>query len=385
MATLQTPLVPLQAPKEVSIDVIEAELHEIWQAYDGGEDGLAATRATTFTFIVWDKEAAPDSTNGIEAKITEAIATANPCRIITFRPTTEAATGVSTEVSAFCPMPHRNQHALVCGENITLTGTVAELEEISGIISALTVNGLPKFAWWRSPLAPEAKVFQRLVAQCDSLIIDSSEFDNAEADLQQLGELLAASMPLADLNWQRLAPWQELTAQAFDPPERRDAIPEIDRLTIDYEQGNVAQALMYLGWVASRLQWQPVSYSHEGGDYDIRRVSFTAADLTRTIEAELAGIPLADTGDVLGDLISIKMSSTNLQADCCSVICSGTTGCMRMETGGGAQSCRIQQVTALEDQKTERLLSQQLQRWVRDELYGESMDMVYRILQLKEF
>ena len=85
MATLQTPLVPLQAPKEVSIDVIEAGLRDIWQAYDGGEDGLAATRATTFTFIVWDKEAAPDSTNGIEAKITEAIAAANPCRIITFR------------------------------------------------------------------------------------------------------------------------------------------------------------------------------------------------------------------------------------------------------------------------------------------------------------
>ena len=380
MTTLQTPLVSLQAPKEVSIDVIEAELHDIWQAYDGGENGLAATRATTFTFIIYEREAALDSANGAQAKIANAIATANPCRIITLCPTTEADPGVSAEVSAFCPIQKRNQHSLICGENITLRGTAAALESISGMISALTISGLPKFTWWRNPLTPASKLFQRLAVQCDSLIIDSSEFENAEADLQQVGKLLADGVPLADLNWQRLAPWQELTAQAFDPPERRDAIPEIDRLTIDYEQGNVAQALMYLSWVASRLQWQPVSYFHEGGDYDIRRASFTTAD-QRHVEAELAGIPLADTGEVLGDLISIKMSSTNLQADCCSVICSGTTGCMRMETGGGAQSCRIQQVTALEDQKTERLLEQQLQRWGRDELYGESLGMAYQILQ----
>ena len=31
MTTLQAPLVSLQAPKEVSIDLIEAELREIWQ------------------------------------------------------------------------------------------------------------------------------------------------------------------------------------------------------------------------------------------------------------------------------------------------------------------------------------------------------------------
>ena len=382
MTTLQMPLVSLQTRKEVSIDAIEAELRDIWQAYDGGEEGLAATRATTFTFIVYEREVAPSPTDGAESKIADTIAAANPCRIITLCPTPEAAPGVSAEVAAFCPIQKRNQHALICGENITLRGTAEALEGISfGMISELTISGLPKFAWWRANLAPESKVFQRLGTQCDSLIIDSSEFENAEVDLRQVGKLLADGIPLADLNWQRLAPWQELTAQAFDPPERRDAIPEIDRLTIDYEQGNVAQALMYLSWVASRLQWQPVSYFHEGGDYDIRRASFTTAD-QRRVEAELAGIPLADAGEVLGDLISIKMSSTNLQADCCSVICSGTTGCMRMETGGGAQSCRIQQVTALEDQKTERLLGQQLQRWGRDELYGESLGMAYQLLQL---
>jgi glucose-6-phosphate dehydrogenase assembly protein OpcA len=53
-----------------------------------------------------------------------------------------------------------------------------------------------------------------------------------------------------------------------------------------------------------------------------------------------------------------------------------------MEAGGGAQSCRIQQVTPLFDQKTEFLLSQQLQRWGSDVLYKESLAVAAQILEL---
>jgi glucose-6-phosphate dehydrogenase assembly protein OpcA len=189
-------------------------------------------------------------------------------------------------------------------------------------------------------------------------------------------------MPMADLNWRRLAPWQELTAEAFDPPERRSAVMEVDKVTIDYEKGNPSQALMFLGWLASRLQWRPVSLAEEGGDYDIMRVRFTMAD-GREVEAELAGIPTADWGDIAGDMVGLRLSSTNLKADCCTVLCSETTGCMRMEAGGGAQSCRIQQVTPLTDQNAEFLLSQQLRRWGQDVLYEESLAVTAQIVQLK--
>jgi glucose-6-phosphate dehydrogenase assembly protein OpcA len=215
----------------------------------------------------------------------------------------------------------------------------------------------------------------------NSVIIDSSTFNTAEVDLMRVHSLLEQGMPMADINWRRIAAWQELSAAAFDPPERREALKEVDRVTIDYEKGNEAQALMYLGWLASRLQWHPVSYETEGGDYDIRRIKFTSSD-QRTIEAELAAIPIADVGEVPGDLISLRLGSTNNDADCCTVLCSETTGCMRMEAGGGAQSCRIQQVTPLFDQKTEFLLSQQLQRWGSDVLYKESLAVTAQILNL---
>ncbi|MGH2414320.1 MAG: glucose-6-phosphate dehydrogenase assembly protein OpcA [Microcystaceae cyanobacterium] len=452
--TQSPPLVSLQAPKDVSIDDIEAALRDIWQSYSGGEEGLTATRATTFSIVVYEPDAiqqllaalgfytgpidgiaGPRTTAAIKsvqkaynmevtgksdeqllsklreafkqakelgqltdaearaalpyspdlegAGIADTIAVSNPCRIITLSPTAEADQGVEAQVSAYCPIQKRDQNTLVCCEYINLRGTAAALERIGGVISELMISGLPKFVWWKASPEPDYGLFKRLVSHSDTIIIDSSAFTEPENDLFQISELLEQGTPIADLNWARLAAWQELTAEAFDPPERRTALSEVDKVTIDYEKGNPAQALMYLGWVASRLQWRPVSYQKEGGDYDIRRIQFTTED-QRLIEAELAGVPLADWGEVLGDLISLRLSSTNLEADCCTVLCSGTTGCMRMEAGGGAQACRIQQVTPLSDQKTEKLLSQQLQRWGRDLLYEESLNVTHQILKLVE-
>lgn len=313
--------------------------------------------------------------------IADAIAASNPCRIIALCPTAGDDEGVTAQVSASCPVHKHGQSTLVCCEYITLRGTAAALERNGGMIAALAIGELPKFIWWKGTPDPEYGLFKRLTGLSNSVIIDSSSFNDTEAELLKMYTLIEQGTAIADLNWRRLAPWQELTAEAFDPPERRAAIREVDKVTIDYEQGNQAQALMFLGWLASRLQWRPVSYEKEGGDYDIRRIKFTGAD-QRTIEAELAGVPTADVGDVAGDLISLRLGSTNEEADCCTVLCSETTGCMRMEAGGGAQACRIQQVTPLFDQATEQLLSQQLQRWGREVLFEESLAVTVEMLKL---
>ena len=374
--TQSPPLLSLQHPKDVSLEEIEDELDQIWQANRTGEDGALATRATTFTMVVYESEAKTQN-----SEVAEAIAAANPCRIITLYPEAGEDEGVSAQVSAYCPIQKQGSNSLVCCEYINLTGAPTALERIAGMISALMLSELPKFLWWKDIPAPESSLFQRLADSSDIIIVDSSSFAEPEAELQAIGQVLEEEMVFADLNWRRLAAWQELTAEAFDPPERRSALTEVDRVTIDYEQGNPAQALMFLGWLASRLKWNPIAYEYEGGDYDIRRVKFTN-DEQKEVEAELAGIPV-EAGDIPGDLISLRLSSTNLEADCCTVLCSETTGCMRMEAGGGAQSCRIQQVTPLFDQKTEQLLTQQLQRWGREVLYEESMARTYEMLKLR--
>lgn len=448
VTTTSSPIVSLQAPKDVSIEEIEAELRSLWTSVEDA----SASRAATFTLVVYE----PDGTqqllaalgfytgpiDGItgprnEAAITAAqkaysmeitgksspellarlqteyaqaktqdqlstenqassiqyspdsqgaiadsIASENPCRIIALVPSLGQDEGVQAQVSAYCPVNKKSKDTLICCEYITLSGTAEALERIGGVITELTIGDLPKFLWWKATPIIDHPLFQRLINYCDNTIVDSSVFNDPEADLDCVSKMIQQDVPLADINWRRLGAWQELTAEAFDPPERRAAIYEVDQVTIDYQQGNQTQALMFLGWLASRLNWTPVEYNHEGGDYDISRVKLISDRDQRTIEAELAAIPTADNKEVPGDLISLRLSSTNLDADCCTVLCSSTTGCMRMEAGGGAQSCYIQQVAPLFDQNTEDLLGQQLQRWGREVLYEESMAVTAKILEL---
>lgn len=450
MMTIKSPIVSLQAPKDVSIEEIEAELRSLWKNL-GTEEDTSASRATTFSLIVYEPNATqqllsalgfysgpvdgisgPRSQTAISAAqkaydmevtgqaspqllerletefaqakeadkltpenktaaiqysgdsqsaIADAIASANPCRIIALVPSLGNDEGVTAQVSAYCPVNKKNKDSLICCEYITLSGTAEALDRIGGIITELTIGDLPKFVWWKAAPSPEHTLFKRLTSYCDSIIFDSSSFVNPEQNLSYLSQMTQQGVTLADLNWRRLASWQELSAAAFDPPERRGEIYEVDKVTIDYEKGNQAQALMFLGWLGSRLNWTPVAFEKEGGDYDIGRVKFTNSK-GEEINAELAAIPTADWGEIPGDLISLRLSSTNLDADCCTVLCSSTTGCMRMEAGGGAQSCYVQQVAPLFDQKTEELLGQQLQRWGREVLYEESMAVTSQILEL---
>ncbi|MBD2343607.1 glucose-6-phosphate dehydrogenase assembly protein OpcA [Anabaena subtropica] len=453
--TSQAPTIfSLQAPKDISLNEIETELNQIWQSYGiTGEDGAlpAATRATTFTLVVYEPEetqyllaslgfyngpidgilgpqtevalrqvqikyalpetgtatpetiaklreefakrqgnsATSETTNGnasysyssTSPRIADEIALRNPCRIIALFPIVGEDEGVKAQVSAYCPIQKQSSSTLICCEYITLSGTPAALERIGGMIPALLIGGLPKFLWWKATPDPNNTLFKRLAAVCNNVIVDSCNFNEPESDLRSLKELVATGVPLADLNWRRLSAWQELTAQAFDPPNRRAALKDIDRVTIDYEKGNPAQALLFLGWLASRLEWLPVSYQKDSGDYDITRIHFVNQD-QKQVEAELAGVPVADVGDIVGDLIALRLSSTNTQANCGTVICSETGGCMRMETHGGAQSAGLfQQVSSLSEQKAEALLSQQVQRWGRESLFEESLAVIGQVLQ----
>lgn len=311
--------------------------------------------------------------------VTDAIANTNPRRIITVCPSAGENPDVGAQVSVYCPMKKQYLHSLVCSEYITLRGTPDALERNGERIANLAVSDLPRFLWWKDTPAPTKPLFQQLAHQAHSVIFDSAEFTTSEADLAQLCQILSEGMPVIDLNWRRIAGWQELTAEAFDPPARRKDITEIDRVDINYELGNPAQALMFLGWLASRLQWQPTSYTHSGGDYDLREIDFVAPN-GRKIHTELAGMPTADSGEIPGDIMGVRLTSTNPKANCSTVLCSEVAGCMQMETRGGTQTARVEEVTSLAERSAEDLLAEYLQRWGRDLLYEESMTVVAQIL-----
>jgi glucose-6-phosphate dehydrogenase assembly protein OpcA len=440
---MATSILALQKPKDISLDEIEAELRDIWQSQDNGSSAPAASRAATFTMVIYEPEEIQqmlaalgfyagiiDGEHAVQtrdavlaaqkkydlrmtgrvsprtlAKLREEfrklpaeqkqfkngdirgfnfdgpLAAQNPCRVITLCPTFGEDEGVSAQVSAFCPVQKSGSSNLACCEYITLRGTKQALERVGDLVKSLIVADLPKFVWWKATPNPEHLLFRTMALMSSCLILDSSFYGDAESEILKIQKLVNEQTNIADLNWYRLAPWQELAAAAFDPPERRMSIGELDRIGIDYEKGNPAQALMFLGWLASRLDWKPQSYKHEGGDYDLRRIHFIGEG-GKAIEVELAAIPVADWGEILGDLTGVRLESTNPTAHCNTIMCSETVGCMRMESGGNAQSSMVVEVTSLSDQRSDLLLEQQLQRWGEDVLFEESLAVTSEILEL---
>lgn len=441
---MTTPLVALQRPKDISLDEIEAELSAIWHSQNGVNS--AATRASTFSMVVYEpeefqqllavlgfykgpiegllgpqtkeaialaqkaygyketgrfdpqtlarlrEEVAKLPTEQVKMKnedlrgtgVSEAIAAQNPCRIITLCPTWGVDEGVTAQVSAYCPV-HKTGSNLICSEYITLRGTKIALNRVGETVKSLMIPDLPKFVWWKATPNLEQELFKQMVESCNCIVMDSSYFIEPESEFLKIQNLIESGTYVADLNWHRLAPWQEITAASFDPPERRVSLVEIDEVAIDYEKGNASQALMFLSWFASRLGWQPIAFTQDEDDfYEIKRITFSGPN-GKEIKAELAAIPITDPGEIVGDLVGLRLGSSNPNANCATILCSETAGCMRMESGGGAQSTvRTEQVTATNDQKAELLLTQQLQRWGRDVLYEESLAIAVQALRLKK-
>ncbi|MDT9338236.1 glucose-6-phosphate dehydrogenase assembly protein OpcA [Trichodesmium erythraeum 21-75] len=442
-----TTTVALQRPKDISLGEIEEELSKIWLSQNQGKVTSIATKAATFSIVVYEPEEfqqllgglgfyngpidgihGPETRNAVKeaqkaykltitgrvdpqtlAKLREefakkpedsqkitnvnlrgfsmsnVIAAQNPSRVMTLCPTMgEEDTGVTAQVSAYCPIQKQSNSNLVCSEYVTLRGTKSAMQRVDETIKSLMVPELPKFVWWKATPNTEQKLFRTLCETSNCMIMDSCYFSDPESEFLKMQELIEKKTYIADLNWHRLSAWQELIAASFDPPQRRAALWEVDTVTIDYEKGNAAQALMFLGWFASRLNWEPVFYKELGGDYDITHIKFSG-NKDQEILAELGAIPTADFGEVPGDLVGLRLGSSNQDADvnCCTILCSETTGCMRLESGGKAQSCLTEQVTALSDQKAEALMAQQLQRWGQDVLYEESLALTVQMLKLR--
>jgi hypothetical protein len=88
------------------------------------------------------------------------------------------------------------------------------------------------------------------------ILVDSvNEFD-AHAAVTRAREL-AAEAYVVDLAWLRSTPWRERVAATFDPAHLRPDLRTISAVTIRHHPDSTAAALLLIGWLSSRLDWQP--------------------------------------------------------------------------------------------------------------------------------
>jgi glucose-6-phosphate dehydrogenase assembly protein OpcA len=137
-------------------------------------------------------------------------------------------------------------------------------ERVASVVIPLLVPDLPVFLWWTGTPPSDVRLVDDLVGLADRLIVDSADFARADRTLPEVAQLSRLHVGITDLNWARLTHWRELVAQFFDVPAWR---PFLDGITgirvgfaVDMDGRDIhpSQALLLLGWLASRLGWQPV-------------------------------------------------------------------------------------------------------------------------------
>jgi glucose-6-phosphate dehydrogenase assembly protein OpcA len=149
----------------------------------------------------------------------------------------------------------------VGAERIELTIGETHLTRLHTIVDPLVVPDLVTLAW--SPHGYDDAV-DSLIGLAQVVMVDSVQAVDPRAAVRRVQRLLERAY-VVDLAWLRSAPWRERIAATFDPPRWRDALRELTSVTVAHHPDSTVSGALLLGWLASRLGWEPAPLEPEDG------------------------------------------------------------------------------------------------------------------------
>jgi glucose-6-phosphate dehydrogenase assembly protein OpcA len=149
-------------------------------------------------------------------------------------------------------------------ERIEIACGVDQLAHLDTIVYPVLAAEVGTVVW--SPHGhPEAVDALRGLAS--TVLIDSLNIPDWHDAIARISEL-SDHADVSDLAWLRSNPWRERVAAAFDPAIWRPELDAINRVTIRLHPGSMMSALLLLGWLASRLEWEPHVLELEAADHN---------------------------------------------------------------------------------------------------------------------
>lgn len=353
---------------------IEATLRELWRQADAGEVGGALVRAASLTLIV--PVLPGQSTDDLIDDI-DRITMVHPCRaiLVVFDETV-------SEPSAVLTSHYRhpgNEEAGRYWEEIRIVSPVRGVHQAMSAASTVVLPGLPVQTWWPGPVSFDGDLYNRVAEVSDRVLLDSTRFREPRDSLTALAgaiDVAHESVAFGDLSWARLMPWRLLTAELFDAPADQDMLDSIERVVIEYTGSAGAnesvQALLYVGWLASRLGWEPRAALEEiPGNW-----RFWLVDGVRPVEVRIVRNDRAPASDVSPTpgmrTISIDAGEGDRRA-----------GYLVERTGNGDEARSVKREHAQPENRTDLpnradvdLLQDELGGFTTDRIYVESLHVV---------
>ncbi len=164
-------------------------------------------------------------------------------------------------VAVSAPEGEPGQPIALGHEYIEIAMGSGHLPNIESIIDPLLISDLTTVLWAPHGHHTGIDALRRLG---DAVLIDSVEEPSVEEGIAR-ARALSDQFLVVDLAWLRSTPWRERLAAAFDPPTRRPQLHRISGVAIRHHTDAGAAALLYVGWLASRLGWKPGAMVRQSG------------------------------------------------------------------------------------------------------------------------
>jgi len=379
----QENIVPVSTTKGIDVGKIEKELAAMWKpaAESVGSDAESGvTRACALNLLVY--ATATDDREQIYEML-DAVCEQHPGRtlvLVADRAATEPK--LDAYVSTRCRLLGGNRKQ-ICGEQVTIEAAGPVVDTVASAIAPLLVPDVPVFLWWKDIPHYEDKLFNRMTAMSDRMVIDSSCFDHPHKDLLRLARMIRERpqfMSASDLNWGRLTAWRNLIASFWDVPDYRPHLDKIERIVVEYDPPCFApdeiapQSLLAVGWLASRLGWsiEGNGEREENGD-----TSFQLRASGREIKVLMQATKREGYAD--GLLVSLTLSTGDASAEFRVAFSDDRE---KLETEARVDGARTVGRVLSYEQKTEgQRLSRELSLYKRDFIYEEALASAAQLIE----
>ena len=149
----------------------------------------------------------------------------------------------------------------VCEERVEVDIGDRHLERLATIVDPLLVPDLATVVWAPHGHREAVDAVSELV---DVFLVDSVQQPDPASAIDRV-QSLAEHGYVVDLAWLRSAPWRERIAATFDPEVWRPALRDIEGVTIRHHPESALSAMLLVGWLSSRLGWDPGKLMRSNG------------------------------------------------------------------------------------------------------------------------
>ena len=166
-------------------------------------------------------------------------------------------------------------------ERVVIEMGTDHLARLDVIVDPVLISELPTVVW--APHGHEEAV-DSLLRLANVVLLDSSIEADIAASLARVAEL-ASRAYVVDLAWLRSTPWRERVAATFDPEESRPELEKISAVAVRHRSDSSVAALLLVGWLSSRLGWEPGMLTRDGGSMRRGRMRRRGGQVDVTLES----------------------------------------------------------------------------------------------------